>query len=801
MAHGKHLRHWLATTLAAAISLAPGCAEPGPELTDLQALSAAPVTIRYTFWASKTGFAISANNGAYKAFWPYGVQFSATLPGRSPGEFQASRAQIRRWIGTVGELGANTIRVQTVQAPEFYQELRRYNLAKPSKPLFLLQGAWLADPSDIAQAKKDNGYLDPAIVARFKDEIDKAVDVVHGKRLIAEADPKEHPENYGRAFGTYTADVSPWLLGYLLGRELDPQTMNRGAQSHKAQGWPNGKFVAIAKASALESFYVEHMDYLAGLESQRYGQTHALGWVNWPTTDPIVHFTEPKFPHSLEEYETLDLNSIEVKPTLPAGVFVAYHSYPFHPDFVSYQPDYAKVTDADGANPWLGYLQNLAKVHPNFAVLIAATGHPSSQGCAHFTPSGLNHGGYNEQEQGYANLRTLRTVVQAGLHGALLPEVIDQWFMGSWLTAPVVVPGQRQRLWHNTQNANQHYGLIALLPGDATTGHHIDGQQKEWVGKPPQLVKSFPQLSPRGDGFDAMRVLQDLTVSHDAGFLHIRLRVQSLDPDGDGKVQWDRVDYAIALDTVDSNRGDSRLDAAGKLQTERRAEFIVRIHSDTDVQLWVDRPYDLFGVGQGQQQLWQKYRTVANDAGQWLLVQARTNSEYVWHEPLPGNKTQFHMLSGQLAQETGRFRTGLQSENSSTNFWFDRASGVLELRIPWALLHFSDPSQRRVIDHASDTTATMGTAITPAIGVMAASYAGQDEAEPEVSDTLPAALPTVAGDGSSKAWKIPAQGTISYTWPAWDQALAWHERRKLSFFVLRDHAAKVLPASAGVGLP
>ncbi|MBM4342097.1 MAG: hypothetical protein FJ100_01775 [Deltaproteobacteria bacterium] len=778
-----------------------GCNDDAaPQLGDLAALSAATVSVRYQFRTDQYGFYASANGGSWQPLWPYGLNFATALPGRSPGEYDADRAQIRRWLETAGEMGVNTLRVKTIQSPEFYQELRRWNLHHPKRPLFLLQGAWLKDPADDAQAALAKDYLHPNLVAAIKDEIDKAVDVVHGRRTILPGS-KDNPGNWGRAFGTYTADVSPWTLGWLIGRELDPLILHETALSHPPKGHPGGQFVALPAGRAIEGFIVELMDLVVATEKARYGQQRPVGWLNWPTTDPIKHYTEQPFPASAEEYETLDLNAVEYRGSFSAGVFMAYQSFPYYPDFVMHQPEYAATSDADGPNPWLGYLKALRAAHGKFAVLVAETGHPSSPGCAHFSPSGLNHGGYNELEQGWASLRALRTVAQAGLHGAMIGDVVDQWYRESWLTGPVVLPAHRQRLWYNPQNPNQHFGVVALLPEAATRAHRIDGQQDDWSGKAPQLVKTFPLLSPRGDGFDAMRTLKDVTVDHDAGYLHLRLRVESLDPDGDGQVQWDRVDYVIGLDTVDPLRGDSRFDPVGVLQTERRIEFQVRIHSDSDVQLWVDQPYDLFGIGQGTQQIWQAYRTVANDKGQWLLAQTRTNGDYAWHEKLPDGKAAFHLLATSLGQQTGRLRTGSQAQNSASHFWYDRKTGVMELRIPWALLQFSDPSALRAIDHANQSTATVDTSTVQGIGIVAASLGGTGEAEIDPSDTLPLAQPAVAADGKGKAWRIPAQGVLHYTWDKWDQPPAWHDRRKLSFFVLRAQAAKVLPAAAAYQAP
>lgn len=216
---------WAALALFACSGEADAAVHTGG--SDDQSTSDSTVNYRYQFRASKEGFAVSANGGSYKPFWPVGINFSLTI--HSPGEYLASRAQILRWIETAGELGANVVRTYTVQLPEFYQELRRYNLAHPNRPLSLMQGASLLDPADDPTLRAAPDYLHPKVGAFLKDDLEKAIDVAHGRRTIVAGDPK-NPGNYGRAYGTYNADCSPWLLGLLIGRELNlwfcaPHTM------------------------------------------------------------------------------------------------------------------------------------------------------------------------------------------------------------------------------------------------------------------------------------------------------------------------------------------------------------------------------------------------------------------------------------------------------------------------------------------------------------------------------------------------------------------------------------------------
>ncbi|MBI5608849.1 MAG: hypothetical protein HY902_08200 [Deltaproteobacteria bacterium] len=776
-----------------------------PRDADGLLLTPVPQKFKYQFRASAKGFEVKRNTEDWQPLWPIGINFGLALPGRSPGDFTATREEIGRWLKAAADMGANTIRIYTVQSPEFYRELRRYNLLHQDKPLFLLQGAWLKEPEEDPATEKNPDYLSSPIRSWFQDEIDKVVDAVHGNRTIPRASAA-HPLNYGRAWGTFDADCSPWLMGYLVGREMEPYTIENTLAKHAdaaQKSYKTGKYFRIENGTAVEAFLVEHLDRLMTLQVARYGAQHPIGFSNWPTLDPLPHYTEPKIPVSTEDTYSVDLTKMQIQPAFTAGTFMSFHAYPYYPDFILYQPEYAAVSDQDGPNSYLGYLQDLRKFYKDYAVIISETGHPSSQGSAHFAPSGLNHGGYNENEQGWANLRTLRTVAAAGLDGACLFSMVDEWFKRAWITDRVSLPADRRRFWHNTMSPEQNFGVVALKPGAEGSYHLIDGDDAvDWKGKAPQAVAAGALAQPLNDGFDPMRDLRDVTVDHDAGFLHVRLRVANLDPDANGKVDWDKVDYRLAIDVLDAKRGDSRLLPSAAVQLGRRAEFQVVIRSENDVQLLVDQPYDLFGVWHKVKEKWQLYHTAANDDGIYNLVHALTNDFYVWTRQVPGTSTPSEVVLGpRIEQETGRFRTGREQDNSSSNFWFDAKTGVLELRIPLNLLNITDPSQRLVVDDdgtGGSKQKELNVVETPSLGIAAVALGGasDEKAEGKLVSALPAPQP-VAGGG----WLLPADKFIDYTWAKWDAAPPYHEYRKQSYFILRDNLPKVLPKTIALTPP
>ncbi len=741
----------------------------------------------YVFRAGSEGFEVLGEEGSFRPFWPMGVNYSHAIPGTSPGEFLASREQIASWIAAMADLGANAVRIYTVQSPLFYEELRRHNLEHPDRPLFLLQGAWLKEPAEDPALAADPDYLSDAIQSWFKDEIEKVVDVVHGHRDIPEGGPK-NPQNYGRAFGKFEADVSPWLLGWLVGREVEPLTIQATHEKYYAEhcgGVPctvdyAGENFSIQGATPMGAFVTAHLDHLARYEEEHYGAQHTIGFSNWPTLDPLEHPVDPGWPESSEDMEQLDLLEIEVHPRFERGLFFSYHAYPYYPEFILHQPDY-QVDDDKGPNSYLGYLKDLRAHYAGHTLLIAEIGHPSSQGSAHYAKSGLTHGGLNEVEQGEAVARSLRTIEKADLDGAFLFELVDEWFKRAWVVDRVELPAERRRLWYNAMSPEQNFGLLAMRPGWPEDHHTLDGKGDDFQVEP-QATQEGPPLAPL-DAFDGLRTLRALTVESDEGFLHLLLKVADASSGGKKKLDWSRVDYLFALDTFAPDRGDGCLDPACTLGVERRAEFLLRVDSEKEVTLLVDRPYDMFGVWHRQREPWQLYHTEKNDDGLFNVVRTITNAPF-WYEG--------ELISDQIVQQTGVFRAGPESEESSSNMWYSAEEGTIEVRIPWNLLNVTDPSSRRVIEDYSvgPKKDDLTTAVTPEIAVVVAALGGTGEKESAVVDTLPRAQKQGAG------WVIPASGAARYTPPTWEGEPAYHEYRKRSFTILQDALPEIAPASA-----
>src|SRR5450759_3610343 len=196
-------------------------------------------------------------------------------------------------------LELRAIRIYTILRPCFYAELAAYNRAHRDAPLYLVQGVWIPEEQFLA----GQDLYAPAVRSGFLREIDDAVKAVHGEL-------RRSPRR-GAASGTWTADLSRWLLAYSLGVEWDPRATR--ASDEKNAGRPAFKgtfFSSTADASPTESWLAMALDRCASDEAAR-GLTMPLTFTNWPTTDPLRHPDE-----SLSGEDVVGVDANHIRPSL-----------------------------------------------------------------------------------------------------------------------------------------------------------------------------------------------------------------------------------------------------------------------------------------------------------------------------------------------------------------------------------------------------------------------------------------------------------------------------------------------------
>ena len=366
--------------------------------------------------AEGSGFQIRVD-GQWQDLFVKGVNIGAALPGAWFTQFPQEEEVYRHWLDLIGAMHANCIRIYTLLPPAFYNALEDYNHDHPEAPIWLLQELW---PEEKPVGED---YLQEEYVAAFKQEIRYGVDAIHGQASIG--------KRSGRAYGIYTSNVSDYVLGYLVGRELEPDEVVMTNETNAGYAWQGKYLSAGAEASPTEAWLAMNCDYVAAYEEQTYRRQHPIAIVSWPTLDVAEHDSEwnEQGMKSLEYNDkvSIDIEHIVREPALQAGFFGAYHIYPNYPDFMNNESKYDQYQDAEGRLRYGGYLQEFMEQHRKYPALVAEFGLATGMGVAHFSPDGLNHGGLTEEEQGKDIVRMMKAIQKEGYAGALVFEWLDEW--------------------------------------------------------------------------------------------------------------------------------------------------------------------------------------------------------------------------------------------------------------------------------------------------------------------------------------------------------------------------------------
>ena len=645
-------------------------------------------------------FCLTRDDGTPEETFLNGVNLGAASAGNYPGEFGIDKETYLRWFGYISDMNVQVIRVYVNQMPDFYRALYEFN-RMAERPLWLLHGVY-ANEDMIAE------YGD-AFAEEFRQsflhDIRNAVDMIHGS-----ADIEKRPGNAG---GTYTSDVSRWVIGWILGIEWDADFVNSTNAAEPDKTVFEGSYAVTEDASPFEVFLAEAAE-TAIARDMEYGTQRPVALCNWCTTDPLEHPNEPD--PDKEDSVSVDPEHIRATDAFRAGFFASYHVYPYYPEFLSYDSKYLKGEDPD---PYLQYLEELTAYH-TMPVLISEYGIPASRGIAHRnTVTGMSQGYASEEQQGEWLISLNRDIREAGCAGGLIFTWQDEWFKRNWNTMDYEIPDRRP-FWYNAQCPEECFGLLALEPGASSPAAVIDGDDGEWTGDAP-LAEN-----------DGLAVY----ARHDEGYLYLLVR-------GDG-YDFDQDTLYLPVG-VAPGRGNTHTDT---LRFSDGAEYLLRIHGRDDSMLTVDANYDAFQFSYSHQ-----HPFFEPLPGQYVRDSGFFNPVYLalnkpLHLPESGIDTPF------MREETGRLRYGSVLQDSLADFCAGK--GFVEIRIPWELIGFMDPSTRQVM---GDLFSGMEILPVSTDGVRLGI------ARPGTADAVPMAL---------------------YSWENWDMP-AYHERLKRSYEILRDY--------------
>ncbi len=633
------------------------------------------------------------NEGQWEDFFIKGVNIGSSLPGKWFTEFSKDEALYLQWFRQIADMNANTIRAYTLLAPDFYSALAYFNKSNPQSPLWLYQEIW-------PEENPENGnYLVQAYDDEYKKEIKNVINAMHGQAKI--------PQRSFRAYGIYAADVSPYIAGYLVGRELEPEEVIQTNLLNPGYAFEGDYFFSESDAAPTEAWLAMSCDYVAQYETEAFGWQHPIGIVSWPTLDPTEHDSEWNISGDKNlEYNDkteVDINHIGIKENLKAGFFGAYHISPNYPDFMNNEVSYALYTDEEGVLRYGGYLQEFIENHTKYPALVAEFGLSTGMGNAHENPDGYNHGGLNEEQQGLGIVRMMKAIEREGYAGGLIFEWADEWAKKTWITEPYILPFERNPLWHNIVDPEQNYGIVAM---------EASGLQSE-------------PYTMTGGG-----TLQQVQLAANEAYLSIQI-------DLGRAMDFDTEDLIVGLDTYARDRGEKKYSPEIAAQAPTGMEFIVKISDVENVSLLVHPSYN---ITKGKQS------SVLSNDGYFERMVILINKERPRKD---GTKI------AAIYHDQSEMKYGSLEDNSFYS-WTSKGN-TLYIRIPWARLNFSDPSRMRVLEDSKIIPVPLkdelGTTISGGIVVSALLF---NEEDGKVVSRIGTEYPSESAVFRWKTWDVPA---------------------------------------------
>ncbi|KAA0548136.1 hypothetical protein FZW96_10440 [Bacillus sp. BGMRC 2118] len=659
-----------------------------------------------------------------------GVNLGIAKPGSFPGETSITKQEYMRWFKQIGEMNANSIRVYTIHPPGFYEALYEYNQTA-DQPIYLFHGVWLNEEvfyetMDAYSAKN---------VKEFQDEITRVVDLLHGNATL--------PEKVGHASGNYLYDVSPYILGYMLGVEWDPEVVKATNDKHVGIQDYAGKYVYSKDANPFEVWIAQMMDFTIEYETNTYNWQHPMSFTNWVTTDLLEHPTEPS---EKEDLVSINPNVIYTTDEHKAGMFASYHIYPYYPEFLNLEKKYVEYIDHRGeSNNYSGYLNEMKTVH-NMPVVVAEFGVPGSRGITHRNIQGLDQGHHSEAEQGEIIVRLFEDIVEEKMAGGLVFVWQDEWFKRTWNTMDYDDPDRRP-FWSNIQTSEQNFGLLSFDPGKNGFKIKVDGKIDDWTDEANKLYE-----------VDGTKVW----MQHDERYMYIRM-------DSKHGLDLNKTNTYLLLNTL-PNHGQSVIPNVQDIQA-KGIDFVVQLTDQKTSSVVVDGRYDTYYYHYHD-----VLKMIPAEQDVYHPIRLALNKEltYTNEEGKKITSPFDYVETGQL--QMGNGNPASEYYNSLTDYAISDDQKTLELRLPWMLLNFKDPSQHEIMgDMYSSSNGIKSSFITEGIKV--------GVVQTDKNHQVLQSIPRVSELQNEEAYHL-------YKWERWDTP-TYKERLKQSYYLLKESFSKV----------
>ena len=431
----------------------------------------------------------------------------------------------------------------------------------------------------------------------------------------------------------------------------------------------------------------------------------------------------------------VDVENLKTTELVKTGHYASYHVYPYYPDYLSFSDDWTqfgigekgKYIDAHGRlNTYKAYLTMLTN-HHSVPVVISEFGVSTGRGMAQRDRNtNRNQGNTAEHEQGQALIDCWNDIKQSGCNGGCIFTWQDEWFKRTWNTM-YAVDLKRTPYWSDYQTNEQYFGLLSFDPGNEKSVCYVDGDVSEWTEED-KVIKGSCELSLKYDEKFVYFLVKKEGFNFKNETLYIPLDVTPKSGSNycsNYGLKFDRdCDFVFVVNGIDNSR----------ILVQERYEALRSTYSQN-----VDN-YDTYTSGNVPDKNSAKFVPVN------MILQTATALIYNDNTATAEIYETGKLLYGNANPKSEEF-------NSLADFY---ANGdYIEIKIPWQILNFADPSRMEIHDDYYD-------------GNYGVEYINIDKIYAGIG----------IGNERIELSEINLKG--------WGNKVTYHERLKSSYYIMQD---------------
>ncbi|CEK37712.1 hypothetical protein [Paraclostridium sordellii] len=577
-----------------------------------------------------------------------GVGLDSTKPGAFPSENLVSEEDYLRWIKDIYDMGANCIKVSNLMGANFYKALDKFNKDKKN-PIYLMQGIYF-DEKLLKNGKDPQGSK---VSSAFKDNIKLVIDSVHGNPYN-----KEKPD----ILQVYKTDISKYVIGYSLGIQFAKHDLIYTEIMNNKKPYDGKYMYTDENSSSFESYLAKMGDYAVNYEFSTYKKQSLISFIGTSAHHIASSIENPNKKNILSSKDTneefknfIDVEDIKAKRGLKTGIVASYNIYPSYTELKEYDGNIGR------------YFEDINK-HYSIPVIIGEIGVPSSRSGGDFNEN-IDKGYITEQEQGKALVDIYKAVKKSKLAGCFIFEFQDSWYSSSWNTKDNKIL-DRSAYWSDAQTYSQSFGLMTFEPGRLKVTPYPDDKLDEWSEK--NVISKDKDYS--------------LSMQSDEKYLYFMIKSSN-------KTSLKKDDIYIDLDTTPKS-GAKKSTQYG-LQFDNPVDFIIKINDKGNSMVMAQEYYNGFDFYENKS-LYEKRPD---------LIKHTPDMDYFSPIYIETRPKMFIKSQGETKEkvtyETGKLTKGNSNPeskdfNSAADYYM--GNDYVEVRIPWALLNFMDPSTKQIAD-------------------------------------------------------------------------------------------------------